>query len=142
MNVSQIQFRARATGPDLVLTAKFDGEIVFSQQLTTQAVDVQHQFQDTAGAHVLELTLSGKLPQHTTLDSTGAIRSDQVIEISDVQLDDIDLGLVFWNHCRYQHNFNGTAADTEENFYGVMGCNGTVRFEFVSPIYQWLLENL
>lgn len=142
MNSSKIQFQARATGPDLFLTVKFDDNTVWSQPLSQDPVQIQHEFEDLNAAHTLQLTLSGKQPQHTELDAQGNIVSDRVVEISQVQLDDIELGLVFWNHSSYQHNFNGTSADTQEKFYGVMGCNGTVTFEFASPIYQWLLENL
>lgn len=142
MNSSKIQFQARATGPDLFLTVKFDGVQIFDQQLTLDPVDIQHEFEDSGHQHCLQLTLSGKQPQHTELDAQGNIVSDRVVEISQAQLDDIELGLVFWNHSSYQHNFNGTAPHTQEKFYGVMGCNGTVTFEFTSPIYQWLLENL
>lgn len=142
MNFGKIQFQAQATGPDLFLTVKFNGDTIWAQPLSTTPCVIQHEFQDLDLQHVMELTLSGKQPEHTALAADGSIVSDRILEISQTQLDDIDLGLMFCNHCSYQHNFNGTGPDTEEKFYGVMGCNGTVTFRFASPIYQWLLEHL
>jgi hypothetical protein len=30
----------------------------------------------------------------------------------------------------------------KDKFYGSMGCNGTITFEFNTPFYLWLLENM
>jgi hypothetical protein len=43
---------------------------------------------------------------------------------------------------KYQHDFNGTGKLTTQNFYGELGCNGTVSLKFSTPIYIWLLENM
>ena len=65
-----------------------------------------------------------------------------MIEISDVAIDGIELGIVFQNLSRYTHDFNGTADKITEQFFGIMGCNGNIELEFDSPVYQWLLENM
>jgi hypothetical protein len=42
----------------------------------------------------------------------------------------------------YTHNFNGAGAETQEKFYGEIGCNGIVSLKFSTPIYLWLLEHM
>jgi len=49
---------------------------------------------------------------------------------------------MFTELATYTHDFNGTKELTQEKFYGVMGCNGTVSLKFATPIYLWLLENM
>ena len=37
---------------------------------------------------------------------------------------------------------NGTQESVDDDFFGTMGCNGTVRLKFSSPVYLWLLETV
>ncbi len=142
MTASKIQFRAAATGPDLSIQVRFDGHQVLSQLLSENPVEVCHEFDDDTLSHCLEIQLTGKTDQHTVLDAQGNIVSDQVIQLDQFRLDDIELDQLVWQHATYQHNQNGHADLSQHGFYGVMGCNGTVTFEFDSPVYLWLLENL
>lgn len=143
MTKSNITFRVRATGPDLYLRVLLDG------------AEIQHLFPDTEPQlitveinddieqeHLLELVMAGKAPNHTSIDEHGNITEDRVIEISDVCLDEIELGHTFTTCARYRHDFNGTGDPIDDVFYGTMGCNGTVRFTFSTPVYLWLLENM
>jgi hypothetical protein len=91
---------------------------------------------------VLEIELQNKLPEHTSIDESGNILSDRVIELQNISLDDIQLGQIFTQLATYQHDFNGSQPMIQDQFFGSMGCNGTVRLKFVSPVYLWLLENM
>jgi hypothetical protein len=64
------------------------------------------------------------------------------VQISQVVIDDLDVNQLFLEKCVYQHNFNGSQPDIKDTFHGVAGCNGTISFEFSTPIYLWLLENM
>jgi hypothetical protein len=142
--LSSISLLARATDTGLGLTVKFDDkEIYHSPNLATDPQQILCEFDDNDDTeHQLEIVLHGKLPEHTTIDEQGSILQDRCIEISDVKLDDIKLAHVFVEQSTYHHDFNGTADPVTESFYGVMGCNGTVRLKFSSPVYLWLLENM
>jgi len=141
---SSISFAARATDTGLGLTVKLDNqEIYHSQDLATDLQQISKEFNDDDSTdHELEIVLHGKLPEHTTIDEQGSIIQDRCVEISDVRLDDIELAHVFVEQARYHHDFNGTQDPVVVPFYGVMGCNGTVRLKFSSPVYLWLLENM
>jgi hypothetical protein len=141
---SKISFVAAATGPDLVLTVRFDGKIIQTlTDLSTEPRKIEHDFDDSHEInHLLDFEMSGKTPEHTEIDDNGNILSDRLILISDVCLDGISLVSVFSKVSDYQHDCNGTSDMVKEKFYGVMGCNGRARFRFSSPSYLWLLKHM
>ncbi len=143
MSKSIITFRVRSTGPELNFCVLLDDKIIHQlspgvdfQSLTVEVND------DIEQEHLLELVMTGKNSSHTQIDENGNILTDRVIEISDVYLDGIELGYVFTQCTRYQHNFNGSSDPVDQKFYGTIGCNGTVKFSFKTPVYLWLLENM
>jgi hypothetical protein len=138
-----LSFTARATGDDLHLCAKLNGQVFFDQIVTTDKVDIQHDFFEVDDTdYTLEITMSGKLSEHTVVDQSGVIQQDRLITISSVAIDGIELGQVFVEQAQYHHDFNGTQTATVDKFYGDMGCNGTVSLEFSAPVYRWLLEKM
>jgi hypothetical protein len=142
-NTCSLSFTAQATGPDLHLCARLNGHVFFDQILTTDSVEIRHDFAEVDNtAYTLEIVMSGKQSNHTVINQDGEILQDRVIEISNIALDDIELAQVFVEQARYHHNFNGTQAATVDKFYGAMGCNGTVELKFSAPVYMWLLENM
>jgi hypothetical protein len=93
--------------------------------------------------HQLRLIMKNKLPEHTQVDADGNIVSDTRLIIKDLAFDNIQLRQLFVKHARYQHDRNGTAQQAIlDEFYGEMGCNGTVSLEFNTPVYLWLLEHM
>ena len=93
-------------------------------------------------SHVLEFVLSGKTIEHTQITDQGEITSDVTVRIQNISFDDIEISQMFSELAEYHHDFNGTQPAVVERFYGEMGCNGTVRLQFTTPIYLWLLENM
>ena len=86
--------------------------------------------------------MKNKTADHTVIDTHGTILEDSVLEFSDIKIDEIDIEEIFWFQAKYSHDFNGTGELTVENFYGSMGCNGTVEIDIITPMYMWLLENI
>jgi hypothetical protein len=120
-----------------------DDILLFVGEPGTNISTVTFDFDDSHDvAHLLSIRLSGKLPEHTEIDEDGNIIEDRTVKISNMKFDDIELGQVFFENCKYKHDFNGTQEPVIEKFHGVMGCNGTVELEFSTPIYMWLLENM
>jgi hypothetical protein len=103
---------------------------------------ISHEINDDDADHVLRFVLKNKLPEHTVVDESGNILSDARLCIDNIQFDEIECGQIVCGSAEYQHNFNGTGVDTQERFYGEMGCNGTVSLKFTTPIYLWLLEKM
>jgi hypothetical protein len=92
--------------------------------------------------HELKFVLKNKTQEHTTVDESGNILKDSVVNIENIKFDEIELGHMFYEQAVYNHNFNGNGPDTEDKFYGTMGCNGSVVLKFTTPMYLWLLENM
>ena len=88
------------------------------------------------------IVISGKTPEHTQIDEQGNIVKDVVVNISNFTIDEIDVGQLFNEKSVYTHDFNGTQPEIQDTFYDAAGCNGTISFEFSTPIYLWLLENM
>ena len=107
----------------------------------TQPVTVELDDQDDT-EHELRLVLKNKTTAHTQVDEHGNIVADARLLITDVAFDEIRLGHMFVEQAVYTHDFNGTGKETEEKFYGELGCNGTVSLKFSTPMYLWLLEHM
>jgi hypothetical protein len=142
-DISTLTFKAAATGNDLKLTARLNGRVFFDQILTQEEILIKTEFLDTdRETYLLEIEMSGKKTEHTTVDDAGNIAEDRMIEISDFAMDDIALAQLFTEKTQYHHDFNGSQAPVVDKFFGTMGCNGVVKFEFTAPAYIWILENM
>ena len=120
----------------------YNKQSIFKQQIT-EKVKFTHQFEDLAcRENQFEFVMTGKLPEHTVIDDNGSVVSSPMLTIADVKFENIDLGYVFLEKARYYHNYNGSADDIEDLFFGSMGCNGSVSFKFTTPLFLWLLENV
>ena len=92
--------------------------------------------------HELRFVMKNKLPEHTRIDNEGKIVQDANLTISSIEFDEIALGQIFIDQAVYSHDFNGNQPLTQQKFYGIMGCNGTVSLKFTTPIYVWMLEHM
>jgi len=97
---------------------------------------------DVDGNHELRLVLKGKTEKHTQINDNGMIVLDATLTISNLAFDEIKLGHMLTQLATYNHDFNGTKQPVQDQFYGEIGCNGTVGLKFTTPIYLWLLENM
>lgn len=86
--------------------------------------------------------MSGKTPKQTVIDHQGNIVSDVLLQITNIEVDGIDISTVFAEKSTYTHDFNGSGDTVVDRFYGSMGCNGSVKLDFSTPFYLWLLENM
>ena len=95
-----------------------DDTCVFDQNHVAEPVTVVHEFSDDDGQHVLRITLKNKLPEHTRVDDSGEIVSDAVLTVSNISFDEIDCSQIAHDHAVYRHNFNGTGAEIDDQFFG------------------------
>lgn len=138
-----ISVKMHATGSGLMAKLSVDGNVFFENEVGNKSQVISYEFNDDAeSTHIFELRLSGKLPEHTVIDKKGNILEDRRLVIEDVSFDEISLGQLLYDCAEYHHDFNGNGPKIQEKFYGEMGCNGTVKLEFASPIYLWFLENM
>lgn len=109
----------------------------------TNSQTVQFEFDDdTEQPHEIVIEMRGKNESHTKLNSQGEIVEDVIVKLSNILLEDFDIEPLLWDKPVYTHSYNGTQPQADHKFYGPMGCNGTVKIQFSSPSYIWLLEQL
>ena len=119
-----------------------DDTQIYNTEHVAEPINFVHDFEGPDGEHHVRFVMKNKTPDHTTIDEECNILSDCRISVNDVSFDEIKLGQIFIEQAVYEHNFNGTADPVKDQFYGEMGCNGTVTLAFTTPVYLWLLENM
>ena len=143
MQTAKLSFKISATAAVLDFTMKLDGKIQWQGRPGTDVQEIAVELEDVDDqSHVVEFVLSGKTIEHTQITDQGEITSDVTVRIQDISFDDIEISQMFSELAEYHHDFNGTQPFIVDRFYGEMGCNGTVRLKFTTPIYLWLLENM
>lgn len=115
---------------------------ILNQEHVQESVKFEHKLSDDEGQHELRFVMKNKTADHTIIDATGNIEKDACLIISDVNFNEIPLGQILIDRAVYTHDFNGSQDQIEDQFFGTMGCNGTVSLKFSTPIYLWLLENM
>jgi hypothetical protein len=130
----------KASGPGLEIW--IDDQQIFNQELVSESHTFTCELDDSDRDHELRFVLKNKTQQHTTVDDQGNIVKDSCVVISNLTFDEISLGHIVSEKAVYTHNFNGSGPETQDKFYGQIGCNGTVSLKFSTPMYLWLLENM
>lgn len=141
MDQTKVSFDIKHPGMGILVTVRLDGAIVW-QGTGVFSGPIEFMVADDKDDHVLEIEMAGKTWQHTQVDPAGSIIMDHMVEISAVNFDAINVDKIVWDLAEYEHDANGTRAKATDRFFGSMGCNGTVRLRFITPVYLWLLENM
>ena len=128
---------------DLGLAIWLDDRKYYDENPLCGTTPIVIEIDEDENNHSLGIILKNKQMHHTSIDqNTGDILEDSLLEISNFTVDDIEINQLFNDQSVYTHDCNGTADKQEYKFYGTMGCNGLVRFNFETPFYMWMLEHL
>ena len=144
METVQISFDVETSDSECPLGIQIwlDDSLLLDNPHVQEKISFAHDISDDDGEHQLRIVISGKTTGHTQVDDQGNIIKDATLQISTVTIDGIDVNQLFLDRCVYTHDFNGTQTEIQDTFHGVAGCNGTIVFEFTTPIYLWLLESM
>lgn len=142
MNTSEFKFDYCANNTGLTISIYLDGQQLYCQSVGTEFASFVGQIPDDGNFHQIEICMSGKTPKQTVIDHQGNIVSDVLLQITNIEVDGIDISTVFAEKSTYTHDFNGSGDTVVDRFYGSMGCNGSVKLDFSTPFYLWLLENM
>jgi len=142
MTTAKISFDISPSDPACPLGVEVwvDQQQIFNTEHLADAVKISHDIDEDDANHELRVVLKHKLPEHTTVDTDGNITRDAVINVGAFEFEDIDVNQVVQEQAVYYHNFNGSAAETQDKFFSSLGCNGTMSLKFSTPIYLWLLS--
>ena len=139
----ELDFSANKKCEDIVLEVYLDQNKLFQSTAQTTTQTIIYDIVEVPANHELKLVMSGKNCTHTKLDSNGKILSDIFFKINRLEFEELDMTEVFCSgrRSRHRHSFNSTQPEFDDEFYGVIGCNGTVFIPFDTPIYLWLSKN-
>ena len=139
----ECQISATDANSKLQFEMRVNDQSVFKSNSIVEPTKISYNFEnDESQTYRLQFIMSGKTASDTILDDQGNIVNDVMLTISNILIDDIDITHLLIEKAEYTHDFNGSQDATVDKFYGNMGCNGTVTFEFTTPFYLWLLENM
>ena len=98
-----------------------------------------------------EIKRSNKTNNQTVVNAKGDILKDQMLHIKKIEIDEIALSALVYEGEYFPEypepwatQQRESGQDLRDSFKNVtaMGFNGTWRFNFRTPFYMWLLENL
>jgi hypothetical protein len=127
---------------DLALEFWLDNTKFFDDFISPGITKIEYEFPEEENHHVIRMVMKNKTIDHTVIDENNNIIEDAVLEIRNVFFDQLNIDYIFYSNCTYTHDFNGTGKITVDDYYGTLGCNGTVEFQFTTPFYIWLLEHM
>jgi hypothetical protein len=126
----------------LSLEITFNDKLLQTVDATEPTQKIQFGVDCVPGNQLLGFTMKNKTPQHTVIDDQGDIVKDSCLSIENFVIDHVALEHTFYEQCRYNHDFNGSQEPIDDDFFGTIGCNGTVSLKFTSPVYRWLVDTM
>jgi hypothetical protein len=138
-----LEFSASSDCTDILIEIYLNKNKIFESTAQQQSQQVLCEIDESPADHTLTLVMSGKNQSHTVVNDKGEITSDIYFTINRLEFEDLDMQEVFClgKEC-YTHSFNSDQPEFLDEFYGIIGCNGTVNINFSTPIYLWLLDYL
>lgn len=117
-----------------------DNEIIFDGAIAEKKV-IKYLGTLNEGNHKIIIELYGKDKYQTVLEN-GNIIKDQLLNITNISFDEIDIGFLIWQKSKYYPNIKENLAEYPITQCTNLGWNGKWELEFTTPIYIWLLENI
>ena len=145
MNTSQLTFDIVPSNPSNPIGAEVwvNNQKVADYQAINQSQQISHAFEDEVEQqHCVKIVVKNKTSAHTKVNEAGEILSDSLVNINNFEIDGIEMDQIVYQKAVYRHSFNGSSPEISDSFHGPAGCNGSIEFEFSTPAYLWILENM
>ena len=139
----ELDVTANSSCAEITLQVICDNVKLAELQASEQNYTISHELPDILAEHCLKLVMSGKNKTHTKVNTLGEIIDDIYFKIDRLEFEDLDMREIFClGYQGYTHNFNSSQPEFLDEFYGQLGCNGTVTLRFSTPIFLWLNDHL
>lgn len=141
----QFKIATNGNASDIQYTVKFNDSIIaqFCCDDQTHMIDysMSDRDDDIVNNCSFQITMEGKNQSHTIVTDDGNIESDCYAILEQIIFEEIDVTEEFaQGQETYTHNNNGTSEIFVDEFYGFLGCNGTVTLSFSTPVHLWMLK--
>jgi hypothetical protein len=140
----ELDISANADCEDIRLEVYINDTSIFQTTAQQTIQTIIYDIDEDPADHELKLVMSGKTSKHTIVDNNDQITSDIFFIINRLEFEELDMTELFClgRRSRHKHSFNSTQPEFDDEFYGQIGCNGTVFMPFSTPIYLWLFDNI
>ena len=139
----ELDISANADCTDIRLEVYINDTNIFQTTAQQKIQTIIYDIDESPADHELKLVMSGKTSEHTMINDNGQITSDIFFIVNRLEFEELDVKEMFCQGRRswHKHSFNSTQSEFDDEFYGEIGCNGTVFMPFSTPIYLWLTNN-
>ena len=100
----------------LCMNIWLDDQEIFANCHIQDKVSPVFSFDLEDGVHTLIFKMTGKFPEHTTLDNQNNIVKDARLKIEELSFNGIDISQIVAERAVYQHCFNGNSELVNEHF--------------------------
>jgi hypothetical protein len=139
----ELELAATSDCTDISIAVYFNDLLLSNSTASLTPQTIIYEIDDTPNNHALSIIMTGKNHTHTIVGQDEKIVEDTCFKINKLEFDELDMTEIFCQgkQC-YTHSFNSDGPELLDEFYGIIGCNGTVKIEFSTPVYLWLLDYL
>ena len=116
-----------------------DSQLIFND-IIIDATQVTWSGELAEGDHKIIVEMYDKKWGDTVTDENNNIVKDVILNIDNISIDTIDLGILLWTKSTY-YPVDGIPRKSLDNCVN-LGWNGKWEIGFESPVYMWLLENI
>lgn len=133
---------ANCNNDEVIVSVFVNNTKIFSSPARTDLQTINYVIDDAPSSHSVQIVMSGKEFRHTVFNQQEEIESDVFFTMPRVEFDGVNVTDIFClgKKC-YTHSFNNSDLDLfVDEFYGILGCNGTVEIQVETPVYLWFLN--
>jgi len=110
--------------------------VVWEYVLDSTPVTMKVNLDDhVASTHQVAITFAGK----TGIENDDA--SSTVVQISNIQIESINIEPVLQRIAQYHHNTNGYSDPLVSEYSNCIGFDGSLQFELETPVSNWFYKN-
>ena len=138
----ELDFSANKNCADVFLEVYCDDKAILKSPAQAVKQTVQLELLEHPADHVLRLIMHGKNHTHTVVDQQDQIVDDVYFTVDRLEFEELDMKEIFCQgqNC-YTHSFNQDQPTVIDEFYGFIGCNGSIDFKFSTPFFLWLNQH-
>lgn len=125
----------------LDFTLKVNNEVIVSKAISSKETIVYEFDNDVLQELAIEFCLDNKPEEYTVIDDSGNIKSDVLLNTSNIQYGDVDISQWVYDNATY-HTATNVFTNIPNRFFGSLGSTGTVKFTLTTPSLLWSLENM
>lgn len=130
---------------NLSVTAKINGQVLSSADFQG-TLNLNFEYNENLIArHEFELVVNGKVELLKSINNNPTARDhliDSAYIIDSIKFGEYDVVPILLKSAKYHHTQNNNIEEcVVEDYTNWLGCDGVVKFTFVTPLFAWFLSD-